>query len=378
MWSRPTLAALAAVGAAVCATVAGATVAGAMLSACATLADTGGGDSNMPNASAGPFREIEVVELGNSRTAPYGLKDNDEFPHDMTVVHADAELSSLEVWGYVTQTVFAEDVEPDPLARPTEIARYVALDGRSFARQFTSVLMPSEAWEGDVLRAPSALRVGGEVWLYYAAAGGIGLAKSADGVSFARVGDGPVLSPADGWERSAVPTSPAVVLLPDGNFHMFYVVARSPDVSDIGEARSTDGVSWQRVGQGPALSPQGPSPNPVYPLPDALSVGGPCAVISNSSLERDVEWLYYAGTNDNGKRTIALAARYDFDGPFSRATSPVFGSADDLDPREPWVMRFADFTLLYATQRAGSTSALDFPAVAVGVAPADLTLPAPR
>jgi hypothetical protein len=348
------------------------------VAACATLADTGGGDSNMPNATAGPFREIAIVELGNSRTAPYGLKSDDEYPRDMTAIDADGEPATLEVWGYVTQTIFGEDVEPDPNAAPTEIARYVALDGRSFSRQFDSVLIAQQLWEGGVLRAPSALCVGDEVWLYYAAAGGIGLAKSADGINFTRALDRPVLAPVSGWERRAVPQSPAVVQLPDGSFHMFYQVERSRDVSDIGEARSDDGVIWQRVGDGPALSPQGPSPDPVYPLADALSVGSPCAVISTTSLDRDVEWLYYTATNDSGKRTIALAARYGFEGAFSRAPAPVFGSADDIDPREPWVIRFGDFTLLYATQLAGSSSALDYPAVAIGVAPADRDLGAPN
>jgi len=108
---------------------------------------------------------------------------------------------------------FAGAVKQGPTAPaaddPTRaILRYEALDGRSFDRSAEVVLTPADAWEGGVMGAPSVLSVGGEVFLYYAAAGGIGLARSQDGHAFTRV-PGPVLGPAmGGWEGSAVPASP--------------------------------------------------------------------------------------------------------------------------------------------------------------------------
>ena len=66
-----------------------------------------------------------------------------------------------------------------------------ALDGRSFDRLVQPVLTAAEPWENGTVGAPSVLQVGDEVWLYYAGGGGIGMAKSQDGVSFTRAGAGP-------------------------------------------------------------------------------------------------------------------------------------------------------------------------------------------
>jgi hypothetical protein len=55
----------------------------------------------------------------------------------------------------------------------------------------------------------------------------------------------------------------------------------------------------------------------------------------------------------------------------------VFGSSGDLAPTEPWVLRYADHSVLFVTEQAGTTSAQDYPAVAVGVAPATFSLGPP-
>jgi len=339
----------------------------AMVSACATLANSGGGDDNLPEAGLGPFREIATDELGNNRVAPYALRDDDEFARDVSVIDTDGDSSTLDVWAYAARTVFAEGVEPDPTMPTTDIVRHVAADGRSFERNPDTVLQAEAPWEQGTIGKPSALRVDGEVWLYYAGAGGIGLAKSSDGVSFTRVGTAPVLDAADGWENGLPPTSPAVTSV-QGGFVMFYEVALA-EGSAIGEARSDDGSSWVRVGGAPVLSPGGGY--------DAGGAGSPFSLMLQSAEGRDIQVLYYGATDGEGKRTIALAARVDASGAFRRAAAPVFGSANALGPREPCLLRYATYTLLFATQQAGTTSALDFPAVAVGVAPAAVGLPSP-
>src|SRR5690606_30506605 len=89
-----------------------------------------------------------------------------------------------EAWVYAA----VNEGDPDPAAPPARIVRFLAPDGRSPERIGADVLAPAEAWEGGTVGAPSALRVEGEIWLYYAGAAGIGLAKSADGVTFERAG----------------------------------------------------------------------------------------------------------------------------------------------------------------------------------------------
>ena len=341
----------------------------ASLATCATLADSGGGDTNMPNAGAGPFREIEQLELGRG-VAPFALGDDGDFPRDASILDVDGDLQSLEAWGYVAHTVFAEGVEPDPAAPANEIVRHIALDGRSFDRFPIAVLTAEPGWEGGVAGSPSALWVGDEVWLYYAAAGGVGLAVSSDGAAFSRVGDGPVLSPAGGWEQQAVPQSPTVVRLEDGGFHMFYELTTSAGPV-IGEARSADGISWQRVGQQPALAAGAANGW------EGGGVEAPFAVLTRSAEGRLIEQLYYGAISAEGDRVVALAARYDAEGSFQRASAPVFGTSGSLEPTEPCVVRHDGFSLLFASARRGTSAAQDYPAVAVGVAPATVTLPAP-
>jgi hypothetical protein len=217
--------------------------------------------------------------------------------------------------------------------------------------------------------------VGGEVFLYYAAAGGIGLAKSADTHVFTKV-SGPVLGPTtSGWENGAVPQSPGVVVLADGSFRMFYAVPMAAGFSfSIGEASSTDGATWTRLGAGPALAPVGPGDAGGESW-DAASVGSPFPQLTVSADGRAILRLFYAARDLTGAQTIGLAARYGTDGPFERASSPVFGTGDTLAPREPCTVAFTGFTLLYATESSSTSDT--HPAIAVGVAPATVVLPAP-
>lgn len=358
----------------------------AAIAACATLADTGGGDVAQPNAGAGPFREIRPEELGNFRSgrAPNALQDDDDFPRDVSVLDPDGDPTTLEVFAYVAHTVFPDGVDSDPTALPNEIGRQHAADGRSFDSLLEPVLAPDRGWEGGWIGAPSALTHSGRVLLYYAAAGGIGLATSADGLGFEKV-DAPVLEAADAgagmagaWESMGVPTSPFVMALADGRLQMLYEVPLGGDgVSAIGEAISFDGIAWERIGAAPLLAPTGPSGDPLRPNMDAVSAGAPCAMMAISPMGRSIEYVYYSGVDETGRRTIAMAARFGTEGPLERAVSPVFGSGGTRGPDEPWVVRLNGFTLLFATQRAGTSDNEQFPAVAVGVAPADIVLPPP-
>ena len=104
------------------------------------------------------------------------------------------------------------------------------------------------------------MRIGARIALYYAAAGGIGVAVSEDGVSFTK-NQAPVLAPdvSVRWETTS-PTAPSVALFPDGTWHMLYAAGVS-----IGEATSADGYAWTRVDGDPATTELDPvlEPSPV-------------------------------------------------------------------------------------------------------------------
>lgn len=343
---------------------------GSLALGCSTIAEAGGGEDNLPNAGAGPFREIDNEELGSGRAAPYVLRDDDDFPRDPAILDADGDLATLEAWAYVPHTVFAEDEEPNAAALSNEIIRQVALDGRSFARQFEVVLTPAEDWEMGTLGRPTVIRQGGVIFLYYAAAGGIGLATSSDGLTFTRASAEPVLAPVDGWEQGVSPTSPSVVAGSEGSWRMYYEVPLASG-SAIGVATSSDGVSFRRVGDRPVLAPRAGEI-------DAGGAGAPFALIGQSAEKRDIEYVYYAAIDSDAKSTIAMVARYDERGDFQYASAPVFGTTGSLAPTEPVIVRYPAHALLFVTQKAGSTKALDYPAVAAGIAPADARLSPPN
>jgi len=344
--------------------------------ACATQPESGGGNKNLPNAATGPFRAITTPELGNLRSAPNALEDKRGFARDPSVIHRDGKQATLAVIGYFGAALKQGDQNPSPADPTRAIVRYAAEDGRSFDRSGDVVLTAEEPWEGGLIGAPMALFVGDEVFLYYAAEGGIGLARSQDTSHFTRV-PGPVLEPAAaGWEGGSAPRSPGVVRLEDGSFHMFYEVARSDGTTAIGEARSSDGITFTRVGEGPAFAPAGSAEAGGEAPYDAASVGAPFPLLVTSAEGRLIERLYYAARDAAGNRVIGLAARFGGEGAFERAVAPVFGTSGSLAPGEPCALPFDDFTLLFVTQRASRTS--DAPAVAVGVAPGTAVLPPPN
>jgi hypothetical protein len=345
--------------------------------ACATLPEPAGGDQNLPSAVAGPFSALTTDQFSTSLsiTAPNGFADLNDFGRDISVLDTDGDPTTPGVTGYVAASTIEDGMDPTPTSPTRTIVRYTALDGRSFNLQSAAVvLQPDAPWEGDVVAAPSVLRSGSGLLLYYAAQGGIGLAQSGDGLTFTKV-SGPVLSPsASGWDQSAVPASPGVVKLTDGSFRMFYEVPFGAGGAAIGEAGSPDGVTWTRLGDGPALAPSpggdaGPTPW------DSAAAGSPYPMLAVSGDGRPILRLFYGALDVGGLRTIALAARYGTDGPFERAVTPVFGDDSTLGAREPCVVAFSSYSLLYVTQDSSTTNTQ--PAVAVGVAPATATLPPP-
>lgn len=345
--------------------------------ACATLPSEGPEGVVLPSAQAGPFREIEQSELGASRAAPWVIEDDDRFTRDPSVLDLDGDPATLPAAGFFAATLHPEETPADPADPPNAIVRHDAEDGRSFVRKYEVVLEPEAAWEGGTVGAPAAIRREGGIWLYYAAAGGVGLARSADGLAFTR-DDAPVLAPDPaGWEQGAVPANPGVIELPGGELRMFYEVALEGGATAIGEARSADGITWERMGAGPALGPAAtPPPGEDTSVPhDDAGVGAPAPVLATSATGRALLRVYYAARSSAGRASIGLAGRLvGEEGPLDRAVGPVFGGAASAAPGAPSVVVYPEYSLLFATQPADADP--PFPAVIAGVAPATVALPA--
>lgn len=341
----------------------------AWVTACGVKAPPSGGDENLPNANAGPFRVLRQGEMPpQDRIFPFAIRRKGT--RNPSALDADGRPDTHAVWLYVASSEGIEPGEP-----PVVILRYDAADARSFdpREADATVLVASEAWEGGVVDAPSVLRVGDEIRMYYAAAGGIGLASSLDGSVFTKH-PVPVLEAAgQGWDRGVVPSDPSVVRMDDGTFRMFYEAGPG-----IGEARSNDGVVWERVSDEPALWPV---PAPDFPTPeedtvyepfDDVTVGDPHAVLDTSALGRRILRVYYTGSNRIGLWSLGMAARYVGQEALQRAYGKVLGN--DHAPTGPSVVFFDRFTMLYFTAPEDQRDAESAPAIAVGVAPATVSL----
>lgn len=312
----------------------------ALVAGCATLADGRSGLDNPPSALVGPFRLLAVGEIGASRPAPFAMQDNTFFYRDASVVDLDGDDQTFDVSAFFAGVAMGAD----PNAPTDHLARFEAVDGRSFQRPGSVVLTASLDWMAGHVGAPSAVRTDDGILLYFESGGGIGLATSQDGTTFAPLG-APLL---DG-------RSPTVVELADGTFDMFFEVPGPA----IREATSPDGRTWTIL-DGPAA------------LEGASS---PCAVLRETEQGRAVLDVYFTTKTETGPQ-IGLASRFLESGDRALQRSPAIMLAPNaaLDVREPTVLRFDGFTLLFATENSSKTSTE--PSVIAGLAPATFALPA--
>jgi hypothetical protein len=319
-----------------------------LATACATLAEPAGGDQNIPTSGAGPFRKLAGAEVLGA--APYLLDDSTALFREPAALPLPQGVALY----VVMQASSGHDV----------IARTRADDGRTFygaaedvGHKPLQVLAADQTWESTDLSHPSALAVGSSVWLYYASNGSVGLAQSADGLTFTKVAN-PVLA-ADA--RGPV-TSASVAQLPDGTFDMMYAQAGS-----IYEATSSDGLTWQRAPDA-ILAPAGDAF-------DSMAVADPCVFPRMTAAGRlQVRVLYtgYAPNEGGVTSAIGFAARYGSVGALTRAPAPVYSVSKN--ERAPAVFAQDSSSLLYVEQDSQDGT---HRAIAGAVSPANLTLPSP-
>lgn len=121
------------------------------------------------------------------------------------------------------------------------------------------VLRPNRAsgWEDSVNRPVVVRRPDGYHMWYTGQAGGrswIGYARSADGITWTRTGDVPVLSPEREWEGVAVMCPHVLYDDQKGIYRMWYSAGEQNEPDAIGYATSRDGRNWSKA-PGPVLAP---------------------------------------------------------------------------------------------------------------------------
>ncbi len=323
------------------------------LVSCGTTGAPGEGNRDLPTSGVGPFRRFADAEVLG--IAPFVLEEREARYREPAALLGDD--GSILLFAVATTTP-GRDV----------IVRTRATDGRSFfgasgdfGRRPVVVLEPSEPWEGGALSGPSVVRRGAEWLLYYAAAGGIGLARSSDGVVF-RKEPGPVLAAMEGGWETTTPRAPGAYVLPDGRVRLLYASGVA-----IGEAASDDGVAFRRE-TSPVLGP----------TEDAVCVSDPCAVPRVTPAGRTQLRVLYTHEDAAGGSSIRFAARYGDAGALT--VQPVAVYAASQRERAPaFLDDGAGRTLLYVEQerRLETGTVRSYPGVAGAVAPANVTLDPP-
>lgn len=337
-----------------------------LLGACATTGAVGEGDKDLPSSGIGPFRKLDIDEVKG--IAPFVLDDDKAGYREPAALQEGEETLLLAVGAKDGRDV---------------IFRTRALDGRTFhgtaghfGKKPPVVLEPDAApsWENGALAGPALIRgPSGELLLYYAAGGGIGVARSSDGFTFTKDAANPILKREAAWETTEV-RAPSVIRLPSGRFRMFYSAGNA-----IGEAESDDGIRFRRVGDRPVLEPA-PPPEPGSLLPnekpplDTASVGDPCASPRMTPAGRLQIRVVYTGRDAAGASTIGFAARYGEDGALVRQSVAVY--AVGQKEVAPAFVERPEGSYLYVEQERRDGTRV-YRSIAGAFAPGNVKLPVP-
>jgi len=163
------------------------------------------------------------------------------------------------------------------------------------------VLSP-QGWEGSYIAANGSALVAREEILYWYEAGDpfrIALARSRDGKIWTRHGDAVVpVGPRGSFDERAV--ADPYVIHAGGNFYMFYLGQDRARRQSLGMARSTDGVTWEKLRSNPILEPGAPGAF------DEIGLGEPAVWTSGGQW-----WMLYTGRDTGERRRLGLAHSTD-------------------------------------------------------------------
>jgi predicted GH43/DUF377 family glycosyl hydrolase len=163
------------------------------------------------------------------------------------------------------------------------------------------VLSP-QGWEGSHIAANgSALAMNDEILYWYEAGDPfrIALARSRDGKNWTRHGDAVVpLGPRGSFDESDV-ADPYVIRVGD-HFYLFYLGQDRARRQSLGIARSSDGVTWEKLRANPILEAGAPG------ALDENGVGEPAIWTSGGEW-----WMLYTGRDKGEYRRLGLARSTD-------------------------------------------------------------------
>ncbi len=201
------------------------------------------------------------------------------------------------------------------------ICHAVSSDGLHFTKDASNpVFRPSGAWTVGRAIDAEVVPFRGR-WFLYAATRDPQMkvqmltgAVAEAGKGFGReawkmIGEGPLLKPELGWEQDCI-EAPAVVQRGDV-LYMFYAGAYNNAPQQIGVARSTDGIHWERMSKEPFLAVGKPGSW------NSSESGHPGVFVDDDGKT----YLFYQGNNDKGKTWFLsfVEVGWKADGPYLKS-----------------------------------------------------------
>jgi len=321
-----------------------------LLAGCGTLGGPGGGDTDLPNSGAGPFKPIEA-EPGDRLNAPVALEEAANLDDPCVLVRGDA----LGAWITVTRA---------------GKARIEHADANQLREGFGPLLVDVEAsfdWEhGEVRHASIIDRAAASepMRMVYEAGGAVGFAVANDGIGHLwQKNPMPILT-ANGLEEGAKLSSPSLARIEgkDGDRLRVYYLANG--VVWAAEAPIADPTQMVRLDG----NPRTPERDPVLTgLPFLTGLEKVSARAADTATGRQLVSLYLSGPIPNtaaeAPRGSGYAAAYDGLA-FEILPSPILPRLEAGHSPSLASLMYGPKALLFYARRIGP-----YDAIAIGVSP---------
>ncbi len=342
-----------------------------MLSACSTIGSAPSQPEGLPHGGQGPFRLLTADEVDVPPTPPGSTIFNREHGIENGMVasrhlfYGGAKALPMEASDGGMSSGIDAGVAPSLEIDWTLFEARRIYRSRPRAEGFgfdggDEVLIARHPWEGGFVHDPWALELDdGSVLLYYAAEGGIGVAR-AENISgtFERIGTEPLIR--------GVVRRPSVIDARDTpNPHAFLMYFERGGAIFV--AGSEDGNHFEELGE--IMLPQLPARDERDSTETAI--GAPGVIAVRTSAGRSIVRLYYESRRASGQVLIALAA--SFDGmTFEQFNLPII-SNDQL--RWPAPRQLDTRTTLLYLGASRSVRGVERGALVAGIAPGGVRLP---
>jgi hypothetical protein len=205
---------------------------------------------------------------------------------------------------------------------------------------------PAGSWDADSICEPDVVHVASTYYMYYSHCvgnGGIGLATSADGLTWTKYTGNPVIATGNGWDSVQVDWGG---VYHDGQlFHIWYLGKASTVTGfSLGYASSSDGQAFTKSPANPVLAPPNP---PIVSTDYAVNKGDGLGLENSAKVFRlGAQWWFYYG---------GLASCCPEDAALDVATAPVRTSAN----RAPQVDAGADQTIVLPSAASLTGTVMD-------------------